>query len=112
MGPCSSTGLRLPVTGLPQLLGWVRGPGWDEKLSLELKPNEGKEAQNSKVTCPSSHTATWARSGVGMAGRNPGVQGQEIYKVRALEGGPWGEGRKVLRCPLTQPFISGLQGPY
>lgn len=39
-----------------------------------------------------------------MAGRNPGVQGQEIYKVMALEGGAWGEGRKVLRCPLTQPL--------
>lgn len=56
MGTWSSTGLRLPVTGLPQLLGWARGLGWDEKLSLELKPSEGKEAQNSEVQRPTPST--------------------------------------------------------
>lgn len=25
--------------GLPEVLGWVLGPGWDEELSSELGPN-------------------------------------------------------------------------
>ena len=96
------TALLMP-TGLPELLGQVRGPGEEEEgLSLAPGPNKGEEAQNRKVTCPRPHSYLghiWPESLDSRPCSSPCTEAR----------GGW-QGAERARCPLTQPS-PGTAGP-
>ena len=112
MGTCSSTGLLLMVTGLPLPLGWIPGSGWDkEELSLELKTNEGEQAQKSKVTRPSPHNYR------GQIWSGDGREKPWSPRTGPLQShGPGerslGRGQASAAIPTHTTFTLGLQGPY
>lgn len=112
MGPCSSTGLLLTVTGLPQLLGWMLGPGCnEEELSLELKPNEREQAQNSKVTRPSPQSYL-GRIWSGDGREKPWSPRTGILQSHGPEAQSLVRGQEGAEMPTHTTFTLGLQGPY